>query len=358
MIRTSHYRAIDWEIDCLTRMEVRLGSAAFSRNENLYSPPTVEEMLGMPPAENELHLRRKKALVQVSDQLYRIKAGRAGEDAVDRSLSEILMPPGTYVLRNARITIRNGYQIEVDTLILSPSFMLILEIKNVPGSLFFKESEGKTTRVRNNGEIDEFDCFIHQLDRQTEGLQQFLQERHISLPVHGVVVLSNQNTVIKQRPDTYRVIYRKQLARYVRALPPANSPLHQETVDWLASAIRHSAPHPAGEAFCDKLGIDAALLRKGVLCLACNQAIGRFPRIGWYCKSCDLPGKEAVRQAVDDRLTLIKPTINNPEARDFLGMKHSSDVSRILNDLDLIRTGNPPATLYRKKESRPLRWKG
>src|SRR5690606_11218601 len=75
------------------------------------------------------------------------KAGRAGEEAVEQTLSEVIFPVGTQVFRNLSLLIRKNFRIEIDVLILTPVFALILEVKNIAGTLSFNEEEGKTVRI-------------------------------------------------------------------------------------------------------------------------------------------------------------------------------------------------------------------
>ena len=63
-----------------------------------------------------------------------------------------------------------------------------------------------------------------------------------------------------------------------------------------------------------------------------------------------------MRQAVQDRLILIEPEIMNKQCREFLQLRHSSQATRVLKSLDLIKLGEPPATGYHKKGEGPLKW--
>lgn len=133
----------DWEIHRLERAVVRLQPRE-AEEDDPSGAPTVEAMLGMASSEGKLERERKQALDEIETILYRKKAGRAGEEIVEQTLSEVIFPEGTRVYRNVSLQIRKGYQIEIDVLILTPSFVLILEVKNIAGTLVFNEDEGKT----------------------------------------------------------------------------------------------------------------------------------------------------------------------------------------------------------------------
>lgn len=345
----------DWEIHRLERAAVRLQPEEPAGRIPL-GVPTVEAMLGIATDTGEFERERKQALADIESALYRKKAGRAGEEAVEQTLSEIVFPEEAHVLRNVSLLIRKGYRIEIDVLILTPAFALILEVKNIAGTLVFNEEKGKTVRTRENGETDEFDCYIHQLDRQINGLTQFLDMRQLFLPVYGAVVLSNQNTIVKKRPDTYPLIYRKQLARHFRSLQTENSMHCAPAVSQLSRIIGTRVSGQQEQTLCKEMEFNPQIFRRGVLCLGCNQRIHAYQGRGWYCRKCKLPGKEAVRQAVEDHLILIKPDITNKQCREFLMIKHRAQATRILNMLALTRLGDPPGTIYLKQGSGRLGW--
>ncbi|MFC7365787.1 MULTISPECIES: nuclease-related domain-containing protein [Bhargavaea] len=345
----------DWEVHRLERAVVRLQPEELEEVGRT-DVPTVEAMLGIASNDGKFERERRQALEDIETILYRKRAGRAGEEAVEQTLSEVIFPEGTHVFRNVSLLIRKGYRIEIDVLILTPSFVLVLEVKNIAGTLFFNEGEGKTVRIRENGQTDEFDCYVNQLDRQINGLNQFLSTLQISLPVYGAIVLANQNTVVKKRPATYTLLYRKQLARYFRSLVADGLPLATKIFARLAELIGSQVPDSARLPLRQELELNPKLFRTGVLCLKCHRLIHNVRKRSWYCKTCDLPGREAVRQAVEDRLILIGPEITNKQCREFLRLRHSSQATRVLKSLTLIKYGEPPATRYAKLGNGPLMW--
>ncbi|EMR07921.1 Nuclease-related domain protein [Bhargavaea cecembensis DSE10] len=345
----------DWEIHSLERAVVRLQHQEPVINEP-HDVPTVEAMLGVATNDRKFKRERRQALEDIEAILYRKKAGRVGEEAVEQTLSEMIFPEGTHVFRNASLLIRKGYRVEIDVLILTPSFALVLEVKNIAGTLFFNEEEGKTVRIRENGQADEFDCYVHQLDRQISGLNQFLASHQISLPIYGAVVLANQNTVVKKRPVTFPLLYRKQLARHFRSLRSDNPILSAVTVNQLSRLFGPRVEEQQEQPLCMERDLSPLMFRRGVLCLQCNQRILAYQGRGWYCRTCEIPGREAVRQAVEDRLILINLEITNKQCREFLMIGHSSQATRILKSLELNKFGEPPGTSYYKIGKGPLKW--
>lgn len=103
-------------------------------------------VLPVKPRDNPTHLLRMEALSrrlilnhkhkQVVDHLARsLRAGYNGEKSLDFTLG-FLPKDQFHILHNVRIKDEHGY-FQIDTLIASPHFALIIEVKNIYGSIIF-----------------------------------------------------------------------------------------------------------------------------------------------------------------------------------------------------------------------------
>lgn len=154
----------------------------------------------------------------LASKLYQTKAGYSGELIVDRILSEVDFPPGTKILRDLTLEVNPEYLIQLDTLILTPSRAILLEIKHYAGIVQFDEQFGKTTKISVDGEIEKFDCILHQLDRAATGPQMWFRLHHIPIPIDPILIMANPNVEIKEFPESTTLKYAKQLPRHIRNL--------------------------------------------------------------------------------------------------------------------------------------------
>ena len=74
---------------------------------------------------------------EVTDQLYRIQAGYAGEVKVDKYLEAVDFLKPVHIFTDLQLPVNPKFAIQIDTLILTPAFALILEIKNIAGTLTY-----------------------------------------------------------------------------------------------------------------------------------------------------------------------------------------------------------------------------
>lgn len=290
----------------------------------------------------------------ISQKLYQSQSGYAGELIVDRILNEIDFPQGSAILKDFTVEINPNFLVQIDTLILTPSHAMLLEIKNYAGTVFFDELSGKTTKISPEGKIEKFDCIIHQLDRAATGIQKWLIERQIQLPLEAVLVMANQKTEIQEMPKTVPLKFGKQLSRYIRSMPGGPEIMTSLQITTIANHLYASSVKWKRKPACEKYEISPAALKTGVLCLDCNSVMPRRRGRTWTCDNCGNRNEDALLQAVADWYLLISPTLTNKQLRTFLALNSNSAASVIFRQLRLKRKGIPPGTVYTWDYKLPL----
>lgn len=248
-------------------------------------------------------------------------------------------------MKNIKLQVNPHYLFEIDTLILSPSRIILLEIKNYNGTVYFDEESGKTIRVSPTGKKDYFDCVIHQLIRTETALSRWLANRNINVSIEGVLVMANQRTIIHEMPKTVLVKYRKQLPRYISGLPKLSAILSGEEITRIVKKIEESSRENYRLA-CERFNFQPSELKSGVLCSDCNGLMNRKRGQKWRCLSCGKYATQELYQVLEDWFLLIKPTISNAECRAFLNLESKYAASIILRHSKLSRKGKPPKTHY------------
>lgn len=282
----------------------------------------------------------------INKKYHQLQAGFAGELYVDRLLHEISYPQGIRVLKDVSLEVNPHFQIQIDTLIISPNQIFLLEIKNYAGTVHFDELSGKTTKISYQGDVDKYDCIIHQLDRTTFGFQTWLQKQGISTSILPILVMANSQTDIPVFPETVSLKYAKQLPRFIRGLLSEEKQSLQSQFASIAHTIESKQikwPHiPA----CQRYEISPSELKKGVLCSTCHVPMARYRGHSWFCQVCRKKDPSALGKSIEDWFLLIDSTISNKQLRAFLKLKSSSAASVIFHGFKMQRHGNTPHTFY------------
>ncbi|MFC3039723.1 nuclease-related domain-containing protein [Virgibacillus xinjiangensis] len=291
------------------------------------------------------HTLKQRVLTDYKSELRGIK----GEREVDFPL-EFLDPDKFLILHNVRLPDYQGY-FQMDTLILSREFILILEVKNWYGTIIFGEN-GQVTRIGDNGREEGFKNPIPQTLLQQRRLQNWLRTRNVtSIPVTYLVVISHPSTIIKSSSSINQipleVIHNSDLTIKIDELDNLySSPqLTKQQLHHLSRQIVEN--HQSNKQnLLDYYYIKKSDLVTGVFCPSCHTAPMVRSRQKWGCRQCGHYSDKAHLPAFKDYLLLIGNEISNKDARHLLQITSPHVAKRLLQNAKLPAKGKTSARVY------------
>lgn len=129
--------------------------------------------------------------------LRKERGGFAGELRVDRELSEGQYSESYKLFKSLLVGNEFSY-CQIDSLVIYSKFILIIEVKNIPGILTYDEETHQLTRRRENGPIEAMGNPEDQLKRNERFVRNFLAKHQIQIPVHGMIVFSNPASILEK----------------------------------------------------------------------------------------------------------------------------------------------------------------
>ncbi|ANC79101.1 hypothetical protein ABE65_020750 [Fictibacillus phosphorivorans] len=102
-------------------------------------------------------------------ELSKMTAGYRGEDSINYFLNMLPNKKECHVLHDLRIPHESTF-FQIDTLIVNPTYILIIEVKNISGNLFFDHTFNQLIRTKNGIE-EPFQDPISQVERQKYQLE-------------------------------------------------------------------------------------------------------------------------------------------------------------------------------------------
>ncbi|CAH0346375.1 nuclease-related domain-containing protein [Bacillus sp. CECT 9360] len=286
---------------------------------------------------------------KIERDLAKRQAGFNGEESVDIHFNSL--PEKEYLIFHD-LCLNNGtYNFQMDSLIISKYFALIIEIKNISGALYFDRTFNQLIRTINDKE-EGFPDPILQVKRQQRELVSWMEvEKFTPLPVEYLVIISNPSTVIKLKSGYSReyekICHSADLENKIKELENKYSKeaISQKELKKISRLlIREHSPHNPNVL--ETYTIPREHLLTGTICPICSH-LPMIRKIGfWLCPSCNSPSKHAHIQALNDYFHLIKPYIKNTESRDFLHIPSRHIAKRILKSMNLPSEGAPKNKRY------------
>ena len=209
----------------------------------------------------------------------------------------------------------------MDTLLISPWLIILIESKNYSGLLFFDKHSNQL--IRTIGAIEEgFPNPLLQVQRQVQQLKNWLALHKLPpIPIEYIVTISQSKTIIKSNhPEIFHnVVHDEQVMGKIGALekcyptPMANEKTIRKIIKLI---LKEDAPLSSNilEAW-KYLPLE---IIPGVACPFCHKIPMTRIFSTWYCPFCKSESKSAHIQAVSDYFLLMSSTITNRQCRSFL----------------------------------------
>ena len=252
------------------------------------------------------------------------------------------MPHSHYLLHNVELRTNHGSSHQIDSIVLTSHFLLILEIKNITGTLLYKPDHHEFSRLRKDGIVENFTDPFEQAYRHQLLIERLLHSWHIELPVTYAVVIVNQNAVLDESLRGYPIFHLTGLRRYIHHLflkyPERDVELTQVSNRLLELIHRHPPKRRI---------TDTDRLKKGVLCVKCDfKSWMDYQNRSWCCRTCGTRDKNALRWALHDYRLLIGERITNQQFREFVGIESMQVASKILSRLGFEKVGDKRGRFY------------
>ncbi len=297
------------------------------------------------------HMQRKR----IEQDLNKYNAGFQGEKSLDYHIS-FFNGDQYLIIHDVRLVDNEKRYFQIDTIILSTRMIMILEVKNIAGTLYFDNTFKQLIRILDDKE-EAFNNPILQVERQKLRLQSWLaQYKYEKCSIIPLVVLSNSKTIIKASSNhkeiAKKVIHSELLYKIIKDLELIYQKeiYSQKEIMKIAKFIIKENKF-FNQDILEKYNIEDNEILTGVICESCNNFSMERIRGRWRCPHCFFYSKESHQSALNDYLLLFGNAITNKRLRNFLHVNSVYNASRLLSSLKLISTGSNKGKVYYLNEA-------
>jgi hypothetical protein len=283
------------------------------------------------------HIKRQ----EIEEDLRKRWAGYRGEQSVDYYLGKL--PEKDFLIFHG-IRLSNGeHFFQIDTLLLTPYFALILEVKNFSGTLYFDPIFNQCIQTTQTGEKG-YPCPIEQANQQKQGLKKWLEARNITIPIDFLVIISKPSTILKtahgNTPILQKVLHVQFLLDKIQKLKYKETILnHKELKRMARLMVKEHRPETFDILTFYK--IPPTEIITGVLCSNCMSIQMTRCYGKWICTECKQKDPQAHVRAVEDYFILFNDTpLSNQKFRDFLHLTSPYIANHLLLSMNLPFTGS------------------
>ena len=280
----------------------------------------------------------------ITKKMAMISAGISGEAKLEKVFENYLFLDEVYIMHD--LSFYSTGHAQVDCLVITPKFGLILEVKNIAGEMTFLSGTGQISRVLENGQIDHFESPMVQLDRNSDLLFDWLRMTGVHMPILGAVVLPKATQKVNVQLNDYPVLFPGVVPSFIKRLIKNHSIIEpncaKEIAERLVREHQEFNPFP----ICSRWHVDVACLKKGVFCTSCRGGMMVRQLRTWVCQTCLHKDPNAHKQAIKEWFMLVGGELTNKTCREFLKIESHQLASRMLGEMNLKINGHGKSTRY------------
>lgn len=286
-------------------------------------------------------LSKAHPVSQVIQNILRKEGGGyAGELRVDRELCEAHHFNSYIVMKNLLVGSEVTY-CQIDSLIIYSKFILIIEVKNIPGLLTYDEVTHQFTRRKDNGPVEGMGNPVDQINRSQRLVKIFLKRFHHEIPVHGIIVFSNPSSILEKPFSDSKAIH---VSGLYQALDELHRLYSNQTTPHFDSHHIHKLfeshePSPTHTQLTPIPKYVFTELKTGVLCPNCITAQLVYKSKIWRCSICKFKSNNSHLETLQEYRLLFSSEITTKEWMRFSGLSSMETSRRMLNESYLEKTG-------------------
>lgn len=274
------------------------------------------------------------------------KAGYDGETKIDRVLENIAFPTLHTIIPDFHTQSKFGAYYQMDTVILTNRYILLLEIKNIRGLIEFHENPAHIIRTIE-GVKEKMDCPIHQLARNSKTLENLVCNVTKKLPIYSAIVFCNPTAQVTSYPPTVKILYKNQVDFFIEKLNTlpevCEKSEYQQVVKSLTTNNKNFKITPLSLRY----SIDPSILRKGVFCLKCESPMHPLNRsTAFKCLECNSTYKDALVNSIVGLFGIFDRELSREQLENHLNIKAKDRIIKALTQLRCTKKGKARATRY------------
>ncbi|ALC88783.1 hypothetical protein AM500_02440 [Bacillus sp. FJAT-18017] len=281
---------------------------------------------------------------EIESDLARRRAGYWGETQLDYYLRQ-LPYQNYFILHDLRLPLEDDF-FQIDVLILTPRYCLVIESKNFKGVLFFDGVFDQLIRIQEDLE-ESFEDPIVQAKNIILKLKYLLSAYFPDLPFDYLISIANPKTIIKSNTDkNKKVCHANGIVHKVFSL---EKNFHKQIItpeqilDISSYLLKLNTPN--NKSILTVFGLSRKDLKNGVFCPRCDEAMF-YVKGNFCCKICKQVDEKEFLIKVIDYFLLFGPTATNSQLKLFLDIPSRYNTKHFLKKLNFSLTGQKRYRVY------------
>ncbi|SFM17641.1 Nuclease-related domain-containing protein [Gracilibacillus orientalis] len=281
----------------------------------------------------------------INGHFRRLDSGIAGEDNLEYHLHQAYIP-SFQLIKRLRLEHHSSFQL--DWIILTPGFRVILEVKNYTGIIYFDPKSNQLIREKD-GITRTFDDPLLQVDRQYANLRTYLSDHEIQqLPVYRAAVFVNHHAILQLHdyPEHHRILTSQAVPAFLEKLSAKHSPAITEQQNRALVEFLQENHQERSISILEKHHILWEDLIKGVPCPHCQRRGMLRERMRWQCSYCGTRSNDAHLSMLYHLALLTGNRLTKKLVQEFLMLDSPEATRKLILRAGYIKFGESKQVYY------------
>lgn len=289
---------------------------------------------------------------QFQTQRQNQAAGNDGEQRLLRFLIEALHDRPSYILHNYHTTFASRASIQIDFVILTKTYILLLEVKNIKGHITFQQNPNQMIRLLD-GQPQAMDCPLEQLSRNQHHFKKLVGNSDI--PIYTAVIWANRSTIFTPLTTTslHPILFLKQLPVFINTLDQLELPTH--SVKPILKRLQSNATPLWRNNLCAFYGVMPVELSKGIQCLTCFTPM-RLHAKSWVCPVCKIKNNHMLEANIITLFDILGDELKMRDLQMVLPYLKARNLTNLINAGSISHTFQKKNRVYTLNRSTKIKW--
>ncbi|NMD68925.1 NERD domain-containing protein [Bacillus sp. DNRA2] len=287
----------------------------------------------------------------IEEDIRRCEAGFAGEERLDRLLAAKYHDQNSHLIQGLQLPFCKDSNFQIDTLLLKPTHIVPIEVKNMTGELFIDRQIGQMIQSIGDKRFV-YEDPLTQVHIQAQHLYQWiLRHGFPSIMVEPLVMMSNSNCILRIENNDAEA--QSRICRGRKVLFRIDDFDNKHRTNILTPNQLHEISRLIVQEDMEQwydfekiYKTPRSHLHPGVQCSNCRCLGMKYYQGWWICLRCRHKSSDAHLAALRDYYLLWGPEITNAMFRWFLGIDSIHVASKLLKKLNLPYKGQNKYRVY------------
>lgn len=234
--------------------------------------------------------------VRIQQDIAKIKAGDFGEEIVAKRLNTYKNSKDIHIFHDVMLYQQGLFQ--MDFLIATSTCIIILEVKNISGHIYFTQNPQQLIRKIKGQPDQKFRSPETQIQKYIKQLEIWNYSQQYNIPVYGAVVFPTLSSIVNSDNTVTYILDLDEIEQFIYKKMQENTKnnniqkfirrVSEKTIDYqindLGAYYNFTLYH----------------LNNDFLCLKCHSKMLKKSRRKWICSNCSYTGQRIIEEELGE----------------------------------------------------------